>query len=213
MSSRVKRSLTHIAAATAFVIGAASTANAATVAADLTKVGGNTWDASFTVEAGLGQTVEAFSIYFDWAQVSNLMVWASPADWDSLAVPQDAALMSDGYFDALALAAGISNPKALGGFIARFDWVDAAGPAMLRYTINDPLTFDELESGTAALSLGGGVVTSVPEPSTSLLLSLAFCVAALGRRGRASRQMLCKCGSDGRGTHSTTCARTPSEKV
>ncbi len=174
MSSCLKRAIAHAVAATALVACAAGAATAATVTADLTKVGGNTWDASFTVEADLGQTVEAFSIYFDWTQVSNLVVWASPADWDSLAIPEDAALMSDGYFDALALAAGILDPKALGGFIARFDWVDAAGPVALRFTINDPLTFAELEAGAAHLTFGGGGGSSVPEPAPVLLAALGL---------------------------------------
>lgn len=181
MSSCLKRAITHAVAATALLAFTAGTATAATVTADLIKVGGNTWDASFTVEAGVGQTVEAFSIYFDWTQVSNLVVWASPADWDSLAIPEDAALMSDGYLDALALATGISDSEALGGFIARFDWADAAGPAMLRYTINDPLTFAALEAGVMDLRVAGGPST-VDESPTWMLLLAAGLVSLLTRQ-------------------------------
>lgn len=164
MSSCRKHLLGRALAAAAFALCTASTANAAHVEADLTRVGGNTWDAAFTVFADPGQTVDAFSIYFDWTQVSNLVVWASSADWDSLAIQADAALASDGYYDALALSDGIVYPKALSGFIAQFDWADPAGPSMLRFTINDPVSFDAIESGDVDLvsSLGDGA--SVPEP-------------------------------------------------
>lgn len=181
MSNCLKRTLARVLAATAFAACALHTANAAHVDADLTWVGGHTWDASFTISADPGQTVEAFSIYFDWTQVSNILVWASSADWDSIAIQADALLASDGYYDALALAAGISDPKALGGFIARFDWADAAGPSMLRFTINDPLTFVALESGTVALTSGGGGGTSVPEPTSGLLVALGLLLAATAR--------------------------------
>ncbi|MBL0150614.1 MAG: hypothetical protein IPP87_18765 [Ideonella sp.] len=120
------------------------------------------------MSADPGQTVEAFSIYFDWTQVSKILVWATPGDWDSLAIQADGALASDGYYDALALAAGIFDPKALGGFIARFDWADPAGPSMLRYTINDPVTFQVLESGATQTG------QSVPEPLSVWLVCLGL---------------------------------------
>lgn len=181
MSNDLKRRIAQFFATMAIVASAATTANAAHVSADLSRIGGHTWDASFTISADPGQTVEAFSIYFDWTQVSNILVWATPGDWDSLAIQADGGLASDGYYDALALAAGISDPKALGGFIARFDWADAAGPSMLRFTINDPLTFVALESGTAALTSGGGGGTSVPEPTSGLLVALGLLLAAMAR--------------------------------
>ena len=178
MSFRLMRIAARALAVTATALCAASAANAANIQGDLTKVGGNTWDASFTVGADPGQTVEAFSIYFDWTKVSNLLVWASPTDWDSLAIQADSALASDGYFDALALAGGITDPKALGGFIARFDWADAAGPTSFRYTINDALSFEALESGE--ILVGG----SIPEPLSACLvcLGLAALVAPRGQR-------------------------------
>ena len=185
MSSCLKRALARALAASAFALCAASTASAAVVTADLTRVAGNTWDASFTVRADPGQTVEAFSIYFDWTQVSNLVVWASPADWDSLTLPADAALASDGLFDTLALAGGITEGSSLGGFTARFDWADAAGPSMLRYTINDPVTFAELELGAAAITIGGGGGSNVPEPASWALILVAMGgLAAVGRNAR-----------------------------
>jgi hypothetical protein len=182
MSTCLKRALARALAATAFTLAAAGAANAAYIHADLTRAGGNTWDASFTVGEDPGQTVEAFSIYFDWAQVSNLMVLASPTDWDSLAIQGDSALAADGIFDALVMAPSASAGKALGGFSARFDWADPAGPSALRFTINDPVTFDAVESGAVDVTTNGGGGT-IPEPGTLALLAVAG-AAAWGRRQR-----------------------------
>lgn len=147
----------------ALAIGAAGAVNAAYIHGDLSHVGGNTWDVSITADADPGQPIESFTVYFDWTQVSNLTVWGTPLDWDSIVVQADSALQADGYYDVLALATGITAPKALGGFIARFDWADAAGPKFLRYTVNDPVSFDSLERGVIDMIPGGG---TVPEPST-----------------------------------------------
>ena len=63
MSTCLKRALARALAAMAFTLAAAGAANAAYIQADLTRVGGNTWDASFTVGEDRGQAVTAFSIY------------------------------------------------------------------------------------------------------------------------------------------------------
>jgi hypothetical protein len=181
MSTCLKRALARALAATAFTLAAAGAANAAYIHADLTRVGGNTWDASFTVGADAGQTVEAFSIYFDWTKVSNLQVWGSPPDWDSLVVQADGGLASDGYFDALALADGIVAPKVLGGFIARFDWAESAMPTMFSFTINDPVTFEPLARGTTTPA-DGNPPSPLPEPSTLVLLASAIATRLAVRR-------------------------------
>lgn len=177
MPSFLKRMLARALAATAVALCAASPASAAIISADLSRVSGATWDASFTVDADPGQTVDAFSIYFDWTQVSNLVVWGSPTDWDSLAIQADAALGADGLFDALALATGIVSPKALGGFIARFDWADPAGPPAFRFTVNDPVTFALVESGAVSI----GMNSPVPEPAMWTLATSALFALALSR--------------------------------
>lgn len=180
MSSTLKRTATRLLAAAALTLQAAAPASAAHVEAVLSKVGGNTWDISFTVGADTGQTVEAFSVYFDWTQVSNIQVLASPLDWDSIAIQADSGLASDGLFDSLALGAGIADGTSLGGFVARFEWAGATGPTGLRYSVNDPLNFDALETGDVALTTDG--VGPVPEPGPASLLLAALVAAVVGRR-------------------------------
>lgn len=181
MSYLPKRTLARAIANVTLAACAVGTASAASIKAELSKVGGNTWDVAFTVSADPLQTVEAFSIYFDWTKVSNLLVWASPVDWDSLAIQADSALSSDGYLDALALADGITDPKALGGFIARFDWADAAGPTSFHYTINDAVTFDALESGEIL------VAGSIPEPLSAWLLGIGLAALVAPRIQRQAK--------------------------
>jgi hypothetical protein len=65
MSFKLKRAMARIAASTAWVLGTMGAAQAADIHADLVRVSGNTWNASLTVGADPGLTVEAFSIYFD----------------------------------------------------------------------------------------------------------------------------------------------------
>lgn len=171
-------------AVTCAMLAAALSAAAADVRTTVSQVGSSTWDVSFSVMAGVGQPVKAFSVYFDWARASNIRVQASPGSWDSIAVQGDASLNSDGFFDSLALIAGVAPGAMLGGFTARLDWLEAGGPGALRYTINDPMTFAALESG---MTNGAGVAAPVPEPQTwaFLLVGLAAMTAARRRSRRA----------------------------
>lgn len=185
MSSFPNRTLVRAVATVALAACAASTASAASIKAELSKVGSNTWDAVFTVEADPGQTIDAFSINFDWAQVSKLMVQASPGDWDSIAIQADSALAADGLFDSLALGTGIPESTNLGGFVARFDWADLAGPASFLYTINDPISFSPIESGHAQLTFIGNP-SPIPEPMSWALL-VAGLLATTSTRYRFQR--------------------------
>lgn len=170
-------------AVTCAMLAAASSAAAADVRTTVSKVGSSTWDVSFSVMAGAGQTVEAFSVYFDWARASNIRVQASPGSWDSIAIEGDASLSADGFFDSLALGAGIASGATLGGFTARLNWLDAGGPGALRYTINDPMSFAALESGTTVAA--AAPMAPIPEPSTWALMAFglaATCAAQKRRR-------------------------------
>jgi hypothetical protein len=167
------------AVAGAVMLSVAGTSHGAVVTHSLMSFGGNTWEVEFTVTADPGQTVEAFSVYFDWAMVSNIQVLGSPADWDSLALQADSS-PSDGLFDTLALVAGIGPGQTLGGFSARFDWASAGGPTSFRFSINDPVTFASLETARTTAA-GGPSVNPVPEPST-WVLSLAALGLLAARR-------------------------------
>lgn len=169
-----------LGAVCAALLACASSSHAAQIQTTFSQVAANTWDVSFEVTANAGQTIEAFSVYFDWTKASNILVQASPGNWDSLAIQGDALLSSDGIFDSLPIGPGISAGTSLSGFAARFDWADTTAPAALRFTINDPVTFGVLEPGFTVMA------APVPEPAAWLLMLTALGAGATLRRTRPS---------------------------
>ena len=85
-------------------------ANATVIFYEVQNLGGTTWEYSYTVENDtLGSDIEEFTIYFDLGLYENLVVVSTPADWDPLVIEPDANIPDDGFYDALALSAGISG--------------------------------------------------------------------------------------------------------
>lgn len=170
-------------------------AMATLVTQTLVHAGGSTWTASFSVaNDGSPDAIESFTIYLSVGQASNLAMAGSPPGWDSLVVQPDPALGADGFFDSLASADGIADGSSLGGFTVRFDWADPAGPSALRFTINDPVTFDSLEVGNVEPNTGGG---TVPQPATLLLVVAGAAALAAHRREKRrafSALRLCRHG-------------------
>src|SRR5690606_36000186 len=108
-----------------------------------------------------------FTIQFQLGSSANLLVAESPAGWDSLVVQPDAGLPDDGFFDALALGAGIVSGAGLGGFAVSFDYLGAGTPGPQAFDIVDPGTFATLASGTTT-------ATAVPAPPAGWLLATAL---------------------------------------
>jgi hypothetical protein len=127
-----------------------------------------------------------FSVYFIPGLYSDLQdpPPAASADWDILTQQPDLALPADGIYDALALVNGASLGQP---FALTFRWLGAPGtaPGSQAFTINqfDPVgNISFIESGQTAQR---GDVSSVPEPSTILLVGSSIALAR--RRLRASR--------------------------
>jgi hypothetical protein len=84
--------------------------------------------------------------------------------------------------DALLMGAGgISAAAPLAGFEISFDWLAAVAPAALRFTVNDPVSFAALETGT---TVAMGSSAAVPEPASWALLALSPGLAASVARRR-----------------------------
>ncbi len=152
---------------------ALQSAEAVIVQHSLAFAGGNSWLARFSItnDGGMPE-LAALSIYVSWAEVHQLSVLTSPAGWDSLVLQPDAALLSDGMFDTLALGSGngVLPGQTVSGFRIQFDWSGSLSPQDLRFTVNDPVTFSVLDSGVTV----GASPTMVPEPATWLLFTGAL---------------------------------------
>jgi hypothetical protein len=170
-----------VAAASLWVAAVAAPAHAAVVQAQLNPLGGNAWSAAFTVGATGAQVIESFTIYLDAAFARNVVIQVSPAQWDTLAVQADTGLASDAFVDVLLIGGnGITAASPSAGPEITFDWLGTTAPAALRFTVNDPLSFVALETGTT-VPLGSAVV---PEPASWALLALSLGLAAAVTRSR-----------------------------
>jgi hypothetical protein len=157
----------------------AGPASAATIDYQVNNLGGSSWEYSYTITNDtLSAALEEFTIFFAVGLYENLAVTASATDWDSLVVQPDTGLPDDGYFDALAEAAGIPVSGSLGGFKVSFDFLGAGTPGAQPFDIVDPATTGVLESGTT---------TVVPAPAAGWLLGTGVLALVAGRRRLRAR--------------------------
>lgn len=161
-------------------------ASATLVQQFLTNLGGSTWLAGFTVvNDGTVPAIESFTVYLDGGQATMLVATASPAGWDSLVVQPDGVLSADGFFDALLVdpSAALTPGVQLGGFSVQFDWSGTGTPVLFAFTVNNPDTFEVLESGQAVAA--PGQPNLVPEPATWALLLVALGAIGAARQSRS----------------------------
>ena len=154
---------------------------AAAVTYQAVALGGDAWRYDYVVKNdGSPAAIEEFTIFFDVGLFADLAVAASPADWDPLVAQPDPALPADGFFDALALGAGLlDGEEAL--FSVTFTYSGPGAPGAQAFHVVDPASFDVIERGLTSAAV------ALPEPGTlPLLLVAAVVLLALGRRRRIS---------------------------
>jgi hypothetical protein len=158
----------------------AAPALAAAVTYQATALGGDAWRYDYVVKNdGSPASIDEFTIFFELGLYADLAVAASPAGWDAQVVQPDSNIPADGFFDALALGAGLlSGEEAL--FSVTFTYSGPGTPGTQSFDVVDPLTFNVIESGrTAAAAV-------VPEPGTAWLLLAAVGALLICRRYRVS---------------------------
>lgn len=151
---------------------------AAAVTYQATALGGDAWRYDYAVKNdGSPGVIEEFTIFFELGLYADLAVAASPAGWDALVAQPDAGLPADGFFDALALGAGLTSGEEA-FFSVTFIYSGPGAPGAQSFDVVDPLTFDVIERGRTRTAL------ALPEPGSAwLLLAAVGILFALRRRG------------------------------
>ncbi|MGR9117360.1 MAG: hypothetical protein ACU85E_16515 [Gammaproteobacteria bacterium] len=158
--------MTRIIITLIVLMSVCKTLNASTINYDVTSLGGNSWEYSYTVNNDmLSVDIEEFSIFFDVGLYENLSIGSTPADWDPLVIQPDPSLSEDGFYDVLALVSGIAPGASLDGFSVVFDYLGTGTPGSQSFDIVDPAAFEVLDSGNTTR-----IGQSVPEPVTLWLL-------------------------------------------
>jgi hypothetical protein len=138
-----------------------------------TNVNSNSWTVTYTIGNNNLDSIDEFSLYFDYLLYENLAIIMSPADWDALLYQPEPSFPDDGLYDALALSNGIARGEQLTGLTLSFDWLGTDINQMQQYfEIIDPNDFSAIESGYTQNT----IVTDVPEPNILFIFvfSLAF---------------------------------------
>ncbi|WDE07247.1 hypothetical protein SG34_010355 [Thalassomonas viridans] len=153
--------------------------HATLITSDLVQLDANTWQSTYKVTNDtLPFDIEEFSIYFDFSLFENLVATGAPPDWDPLVIQPDIGLPDDGFYDALALAAGVIPGGMLSGFMIEFDYLGLDLPPAMPFDILDPFTFDILDSGEVTFTS----ITQLPVPAPAPLGLLALGLIGLIRR-------------------------------
>jgi hypothetical protein len=125
-------------------------AHATTVTFTLVSRGDNEYEYRYTLRNNtLNVAIQQVTIYFDAASYTQLHIPGSPAGWDALVVASDANFPTpvDGFYDVLAVSAGIAPESSQGDFTVRFRWLGAGSPGSQRFTVVNPRSFQTLETG------------------------------------------------------------------
>jgi hypothetical protein len=145
-------------------------------------LGAGQWEYTYAVgnidlaENGTPAAIKEFTVWFDPAFYSNLVVITTPlsASWDSIVLQPEPVLHDAGAYDALVKSGnlGISAGQIVRGFSVKFNWLGQGSPDAQRYEIINPLTFKTVDAGT----------TIAPEPASAAIMILGTIWMAAKRR-------------------------------
>lgn len=185
MTQRLLQSLAMSIGALALIV---STAHAATVAYEVTFLGGNQWRYDYTVNNSMPSLrFDELTVYFDVNRYSTLASPLAPPGWDPIVIQPDIHIPANGFYDALNLSGINTTGASISEFFVSFDYIFAGTPSSQTYELVDSSTFSIVGSGmTIEAPVVPNPPSTVPEPSSLLLmlLGLASVCAASGFRFR-----------------------------
>jgi len=166
--------------ALALALGIVGAAQATEITFSTESISGVDWRYNYTVANNtLGVAVDEFTIYFDRNLYTNLVLEASPLNWDSLVVQPDLGIPSDGFFDSFAFASGIASGNSLAGFKVTFTYLGLGAPGAQPFEIVDA-SFNTLDTGITTAP-----ATPVPEPASYLLMTAGLAALRLAKSKRS----------------------------
>ena len=172
----------------AMLLAAATSLSQATVVSStFVNTSGTTWWANFDVyNDGTVESIESLTIYFDYGKARDLVLIYGDPSWDTIVVQPDDVLQAPGFMDAWQAdpSLGLREGTNLKGFQVQFEWSGTRAPGPFSFTVNDPLSFEALESGRTTV-LGRDGDTELPEPGSTVLAALGLVAAVAARRRKA----------------------------
>ena len=163
--------------------------SAALITTDVFHVSDDVWEYYYTIENNTDFTIEQFALFFPADTYRNLVNISTVPDWDILLFNYDDGLFpeDEGFFDALALEAGIAPGATLSGFGVRFKFIGSGDFGAQLFEVYDPLNFEAgpIDSGqTPAIA----APTQVPLPAGWSLLALGVLLLMLTTKYRYSER-------------------------
>jgi hypothetical protein len=144
---------------------------------DVNDLGSGQWEYTYSVRnQGLEEPIEEFTIWFDFGLYENLTVTTPDppsANWNEIIVQPEPYLHDDGFYDALALGAGIDISEMVTDFSVSFNWLGSDEPGPQHYEIINPATYETIADGW-----------TIPEPASAIVMSVGGVLMAAMRRGR-----------------------------
>lgn len=159
----------------------ASVSHATLISYSATSLSDSIWryDYSITNDT-LPDSLSYFVLEFDRALYANLRDQAAPDGWDVLLLQPDLELPANGVFDSLALNGGIAFGDTLAGFSVTFDFLGQGLPLDQPFSVLDPFSFEQVESGAAQ----NDTVATVAEPRSLFMMSFGLLLLISGIRTR-----------------------------
>ncbi|MBT8135657.1 MAG: PEP-CTERM sorting domain-containing protein [Gammaproteobacteria bacterium] len=163
---------------------------------EVENLSGDTWQYTYTVGNETAAPIDQFTIFFDpdlyafdlIAGPGGLQVdpaiYSGPAGWDLFVAPPDLLFPGPdddqfGFFDGLALAAGVAPGELLSAFTIEFTWLGMGTPGSQPFTLFEEDLLDEFGDNLFTQPL----FTPMSEPATVLLIGLGGLLLAARRRG------------------------------